>query len=310
MGRSKYFSQKFQPEANLLEDIIVESISVYGFECYYMPRTRVSTDRTLGEDTESTFSSAINIEMYIENVDGYGGDGVLLSKFGINIRHQMRMVVSRRRFDAARGNQVFANLRPYEGDLIYIPLVHGLYEIKFVDLETPFYQFQNLPVYKMTCELFEYRGEDLATGIIEIDALQNANSRESSYRVVYSGAKVGFILNEKVTLTYPNPGGGTSVSGSAEITGIFETSTDVRTTLQLSDLRFPAGVIRPLATGVTITGITSGVTGTISHVVNLTDGDTALSDGNTAMENNAFETRGNDILDFTETNPFGLPNDA
>jgi len=306
MGRSKYFSQKFQPEANLLEDIIVESISVYGFECYYMPRTRVSTDRTLGEDTESTFSSALNIEMYIENTDGYGGDGVLLSKFGINIRHQMRMVVSRRRFDAVRGNQVFANLRPYEGDLIYIPLVHGLYEIKFVDLETPFYQFQNLPVYKMTCELFEYRGEDLATGIIEIDALQNANSNESSYRIVYGGGQVAFALNEKVTIAYPSGG----PTGSAEITGIFATSVDLRTTLQLSDLRFASGVVRPLGTGVTITGVTSGVVATISHVVTLTDGDTALSDGNTAMENNSIEARGNDILDFTETNPFGSPNDA
>jgi hypothetical protein len=311
MGRSVYFSQKFKPEQELYEDIIIESIKRYGFDCFYMPRALTSLDTILNEDTESRFDAAFNIEMYIENVDGYEGDGVLMSKFGLEIRQQVRLVVSRRRWNTSVGvwNKGYSNLRPSEGDLIYVPLVKGLFEIKYVDLETPFYQLQNLPVYKMTCELFEYRGEDLNTGVQEIDTVQNIASTAASYRstFAYLQGSPKFELNEYVNLSYVS-----GATGQAKITDLRLSTIDPAYPLlvQLSDLRFTDGKVHPIATGVSIRGATTGAQATLGHVVTLTDGDNDLSDGDFSMQNTKLETKGNTILDFTETNPFGDPNDA
>jgi len=309
MARSVYFSQKFKPEQELYEDIIIESINRYGFDVYYIPRTIVSLDKILNEDTESRFDTAFNIEMYIENVDGYEGDGVLMSKFGLELRSQVRLVVSRRRWNTSIGvwNKGYSNLRPSEGDLIYVPLIKGLFEIKYVDLETPFYQLQNLPVYKMTCELFEYRGEDIDTGIEEIDIMQDLKSTTASYRSTFTynaGTVAKFQLQERVTLSY--------ISGATGTAEIGELMKQANGTLQctFNTLRFTDGVIHPLATGVVVTGVKSGAVATLVHVLTLTDGDDVLSDGDTSMQNNKLETEANAILDFTEINPFGDPNDA
>lgn len=190
MSRNVYFSQGVQSERNLYEDIVIESIKIYGHEVFYMPRKITNVDEILNEDVSSRFDSAFNIEMYIENVDGYEGDGILMSKFGLEIRNQMKLVVSRKRWDASVGvwNAGYNNFRPSEGDLIYMPTVKGVFEIKFVELETPFYQLQNLPVYKITCELFEYSNEDIDTGVAEVDAIQTNRSQDQSggYRATFT----------------------------------------------------------------------------------------------------------------------------
>jgi len=125
MSRNVYFSQGVQSEKNLYEDIIIESIKIYGHEVFYMPRKIIQIDEILNEDVASRFDSAFNIEMYVENVDGYEGDGILMSKFGLEIRNQMKLVVSRKRWDASVGvwNAGYNNFRPSEGDLIYMPTV-------------------------------------------------------------------------------------------------------------------------------------------------------------------------------------------
>lgn len=311
MPRNLYFGQSVVSEKELYEDLIIESIKVYGFDMFYVPRTVVAQDKLLGEDTESQFNKAFPIEMYVESVEGYEGDGVLMSKFGLELRNQIKVVVSRRRWNIAVGTYAkgYNNYRPSEGDLIYIPSINGLFEIKYVDLETPFRQLNNLPTYKMTLELFEYRGEDMNTGIPQVDSLQIAKSLDTSYRaaVTYSSA-VLFRLGEPVSLSYAS-----GASGTAKITGIKLADTLISTSsaiITFSALRFSDGKIHPLAIGVGVTGTDSGAEATITNVINLEDGDEALNDGDISIQNNSLESRANSVLDFTDVNPFGEPNDS
>ena len=173
MPRNVYFSHGTPSEQNLYEDIIIESLRIYGHEAYYIPRTIVNEDYVFNEDALSKFGEAYMIEMYVDSVDGYEGDGNLLSKFGLEVRNQISFVLSRKLWNnliGKFGNEPNELIRPNEGDLIYLPLVKGLFEIRYVDGDTPFYQLQNMPTYKLTCELFEYGNEAIDTGVEEIDS--------------------------------------------------------------------------------------------------------------------------------------------
>lgn len=167
-------------EQVLIEDLIIESIRIYGIECLYIPRTLVKEDLLFGEDVLSKFDSAYPVEMYVKSVDGFEGDGDFLSKFGLEIRDQMVLTVSRRRFTEEvyldGSDTVGTTDRPNEGDLIYFPLNNKLFEIKFVEHEAVFYQMGSLQTYDLTCELFEYSHERLDTGVAAIDAIETAQS--------------------------------------------------------------------------------------------------------------------------------------
>ena len=155
----------------LLEDLIVEAISIYGIDVYYVPRKLNNYDSIYGADDQSSYDQAIPICMYLESYNGFGGDGNFMSKFGLEIRDQTTWSVAMRVFSEAVStltNQV----RPNEGDLIYFPLNQKCFQIKFVDKFQMFYQLGQLYTWKMTCELFEYSNEVFDTGIPEIDALQ------------------------------------------------------------------------------------------------------------------------------------------
>jgi hypothetical protein len=167
-------------EQNLVEDLIIESIRIYGIECLYIPRTLVKEDLLFGEDVLSKFDTAYPIEMYVKSVDGFEGDGTFLSKFGLEIRDQMILTMARRRFVEevyVDGNDTVGTTdRPNEGDLIYFPLNNKLFEIKFVEHEAIFYQMGSLQTYDVTCELFEYSHERLDTGVAAIDNIETAQS--------------------------------------------------------------------------------------------------------------------------------------
>ena len=157
-------------EQNLIEDLIIESIRIYGFDIWYIPRTLGAKDELLNEDDLSTFNSAYMIEAYIKNVDGFGGDGDFLSKFGLQINDTMTLTIAMRKFleDVALFD---GEVRPNEGDLIYFPLNRKIFEVKFVEHEAIFYQMGKLQTYDLRCELFEYSQERFNTGIEEIDTL-------------------------------------------------------------------------------------------------------------------------------------------
>lgn len=159
-------------EQRLLEDLIVESIKIYGEDMLYLPRTLGNKDELYGADDASSYDEAILVELYIKNVDGFGGDGNFMSKFGLEIRDQVTFTIAKRVFDEEIGAQRNF-LRPREGDCIYFPLNNKVFQIKFVDNKPIYYQLGALQVYDLTCELMEYSGESFNTGIPQIDSIQN-----------------------------------------------------------------------------------------------------------------------------------------
>jgi len=151
--------------------LIVESIKIFGEDMLYIPRTLNNKDELYGADDQSSYDEAILVELYIKNVDGFGGDGNFMSKFGLEIRDQVTFTIAKRVFDEEVGAQRNF-LRPREGDCIYFPLNNKVFQIKFVDNKPIYYQLGALQVYDLTCELFEYAGESFNTGIPQIDSIQ------------------------------------------------------------------------------------------------------------------------------------------
>ena len=159
-------------EQYLIEDLIIESIKMYGQDVYYINRTLGAEDRILREDDLPTFDAAYQMEMYIKNIDGFEGDGDFLSKFGLEIRDEITFTLARRIFEQEVTLNEAKN-NPYVGDLIYFPLNNKIFEIKFVEHESIFYQMGSLQVYDIRCDLFEYSNETFSTGIADIDTKFN-----------------------------------------------------------------------------------------------------------------------------------------
>lgn len=163
-------------EQTLLSDLIIESIKMYGQDMWYLPRTLINyDDAVFGQDDMSEYNSAYLIEMYIKSVDGFGGEGSFLSKFGMEIRDRVSLSVARARFNTVIGTP--ASLpRPREGDLLYFPMTKKLFEIVYVDNRAMFYPQGSLPMYDLSCEVFEFNGEKFNTGVDEIDEIGEAFS--------------------------------------------------------------------------------------------------------------------------------------
>lgn len=178
MARNVYFSHGTKNEQYLIEDLIVESLSIYGQDMYYIPRKLLGKDEILGEDRLSQFLDAYPIEMYFENITDYGGQGSFIQKFGLMNESTATFTVSRRRWDqlVGRFGQTIIPDRPAEGDLLYFPLTKGLFEVKYVDHLDPFFQLGKLYIYKLQVELFQYASETIQTGIPDIDVFEELKS--------------------------------------------------------------------------------------------------------------------------------------
>ena len=174
-------------EQNLIEDLIIECLKIYGFDTFYIPRAAVAEDDILGEDALNKYDSAYALEMYMQNVTGFEGDGDLMSKFGVEIRDTATFLVSRRRWDEviARSGDAVLTTRPAEGDIIYFPLTKAYFEIKFVESTDPFFQVGKLYVYKLQCELMQFSSERFNTGVSEIDDIAAGKSMDmNEYNVL------------------------------------------------------------------------------------------------------------------------------
>lgn len=170
MATNFYFSNFTNSgEQRLIEDLIIESIRIYGIDVWYLPRTLGALDDLLNEDDLPMFNSAYMVEMYVKNVEGFQGDGDFLSKFGLQIRDSMTMTMAMRKFyeDVANYSE---EVRPKEGDLLYFPLNRKIFEIKHVEHEAIFYQMGSLQTYDFRVELFEYSNERFNTGVEEVDS--------------------------------------------------------------------------------------------------------------------------------------------
>lgn len=177
-----YFSHGTRNEQYLLEDLIIESISIWGQEFMYIPRQLVAKDDILGEDRLSKFKNAYPVDMYLENVDGFEGQGAFIQKFGLMMEQSATLTVARRTWERVVGRHTGNMLpnRPSEGDLLYYPLTKGLFEIKFVEHQDPFYQLKKLYVYRLQVELFQYASERIETGIPDIDVFETLKTTDTT----------------------------------------------------------------------------------------------------------------------------------
>lgn len=170
-----FFLNGSKTEQGLVQDLINEQLRMYGVEIYYLPRRYITTNSVIKEVIQSDFSNAYPIEAYVDNYEGYVGQGTLLSKFGIENRDDLQLIISKERFEnyitplTKNLSNIELSSRPKEGDLIYFPLGDRLFEIKFVEPEQPFYQLKKTYVYELKCELFRYEDEVIDTSISHID---------------------------------------------------------------------------------------------------------------------------------------------
>ena len=308
MPRNVFFSQAVKSEQNLYEDLIVESLQIYGQDIYYVPRTLVSRDNILGEDPASKFDDAYLMEAYLENIDGFEGAGDLMSKFGLEIRDEATFVISRRVWERLVGkfSSNVIDPRPQEGDVIFLPMTNSFFEINFVEDDSPFYQLSNLPVYRMQCSLFEYADEDFDTGIDIIDQKTGQSAYQVFLDVTVSGGnhfEVGETVSQIVS---------TGITVSGEVQQRTKTS-DIAGTYGISNIGVTgsAGVAKDFIVSSTavLTGGTNSYTGTITKVYDVSDNtETFTTDG--AAENVAIELEADSFIDFTESNPFGDPSDT
>lgn len=288
MTLNRYFNQKYTPTQNLYEDLIIEAIQIYGQNAFYIPRELVDYDRIYGDDNSSRFDDAYSIEVYPENIEGFDGEGDLFTKFGIEIRDQATFVVARSRWRAEVTDQSLT--RPQEGDLIYLPLSHSMFQIMHVEHESPFYQFSNLPTWKLRCELFEYNDDQFDTGIDSVDDIEQtgfvlkATFDSSDFFTLDKGRSLVQVLSDGVTV-------------SAEIV---ELDSD-NLIASLAHVSTSDGEYHPFTANHARTLDSNGDSYSVTA--------TTISEqfANSLQQNSTFTDAGNDLIDFSEDNPFGEP---
>lgn len=165
-------------EQNLIDDLVIESIQIYGLDVIYVTRSIQGEDSIFNEDDMPLYNETFNFEAYVKNVDGFEGEGDFLSKFGLEIRDSVTFTVAIRTFERFVTKEDQNKVRPLEGDIIFFPLNQKMYEIKFVEHESVFYQSGALQVYDLRCELIEASGQRFDTGIPDIDEYFTLNNMD------------------------------------------------------------------------------------------------------------------------------------
>ena len=313
MPRNVYFSQAVKSEQNLYEDLIIESLGIYGQDVYYIPRTLVNRDDILNEDPASTFDDAYLLEMYIENTEGFEGSGDLYSKFGLEIRDDATFIVSRRRWETRVGvfDDNTIDPRPQEGDLIFLPMTNSFFEISYVEDDSPFYQLSNLPVYRMQCSLFEYNDEDFDTGITAVDDATAKVAYQLPMDITITGGN-HFEVGETIEQVLVAAVGATpAVKVFGEVQQRTKTS-NILSKIFVSNIGASGTTTaKDFTVGGTITGLTSGYTGTIATIYSdLTDTTGQAWATDEAAQNIDFELDADGFIDFSESNPFGDPSET
>ena len=315
-------------EKNLYSDLVKEAIQIFGHDVYYIDRTTVAIDNVLGEDSLSKFTSQVPIEMYVENAEGgYEGEKELMTQFGLENRNELTLVVHKERFqdltkqiqiesgtdttggsillesgtiDQSSDSSVLETVttgsdfyiltetdaantdRPYEGDLVYHPILGKIFEVSFVDHDEPFHQLDNNPVFKLNCKQFEYGSDALDTGISTIDSIEDAESRNThdyQFTLEQSTAQ-----NEEINIQHARSNFGLLLeeTDGDNIIGEDDT-TSVGESIQLEN---------------------DADSGDPSFLLQETYNVGDFVEDKTA-QNELFDQLDNNVLDFSESNPFG-----
>ena len=283
-------------EQLLVEDLVIEALKIYGMDVYYLPRT-VRTgneiDYIYGEDTLKEYLTAHPIEMYLENVTGMDGEGDFISKFGLEIRDEITVLVSRRRFQYA--TKASDLIRPREGDLIYVPLLKNFFEITFVEHENDQAMFYtlgrgrggNVYVYALKLKQFVFSNEVVETGFDEIDEQIRDNYSRTKITLTTGS---GYYANGEIVYQ------GASLA-AANAQAIVQSSDVINTSKYLNVIR-----VQGTFTTANVIGANSGAVWMANVVSDTATMDNAFED---IVDNNRIETEADGILDWTETNPFG-----
>ena len=298
MALNRYFQNfpgqnRLNNEHRLMEDVIVESIEIMGHQVYYIPRDSYDDgDMIFGEYKNSKFSRAYNMEAYLANVEGFEGDGDFFSKFGLEIRDTSNFVISRRAF--VKNLPTTLRVRPQEGDLIYVPLMHRLFEIKFIEKKLMFYSLGNREpyIYEMRCELFRFSQEEFDTKVEEIDIIEQENGYTLRINVDTTGFG-NFFDNEVV---YQSPDGTwANNTAYAEISDWYKAN----------GMMLVVGINGQFSSNGanTLYGNTSHAQYSLISVGDEKE-DYVKFD---IFDNKDFDTVADLILDLSETNPFGTP---
>jgi len=299
MATNRYFKHNVRSEQKLYEDLIVESLKFYGQDVYYVPREVVRKDMVFDDVSLSRFKHAYKIEIYIENIDGWDGDGDLFSKFGVEIRQAATFVLARRRWNQEIATRLDGddnlNYRPREGDLIHIPMSNSTFEIMNVEKENPFYQLGQLPVFKMRCELFEYSDEDFDTNIPAIDKLEEFAAYQ--YVLTMDSSSSGYAIGETITQTFAD----------YVISGEVVQWSDSDDKLYLTHVGSNDGVFRQFSTSLQIIGQESNAVATPTLVEELQNIQ-GNSPGGAFSTVDDWDITAADFIDWSESNPFGDPN--
>ena len=315
-------------EKNLYSDLVKEAIQIFGHDVYYIDRTTVAIDNVLGEDSLSKFTTQVPIEMYVENAEGgYEGEKELMTQFGLENRNELTLVVHKERFqDLTKQIQIESDTdttggsillesgtidqsedsseletvtsgsdfylltetdaantdRPYEGDLVYHPILGKIFEVSFVDHDEPFHQLDNNPIYKLNCKQFEYSSETLDTGITTIDSIEDSesrNTRDFEFTLEQSTAQ-----NEEINIQHARSNFGLLLEETSGDNIIGEDDeTSVGTSILLENAA-DSGDDSYLLTEDYIVG---------DYVQDKT------------AQNELFDKLDDNVLDFSESNPFG-----
>ena len=281
MATNLYFNNvTSHAEQELINDLTSEVIQLHGMDVFYIPRTLIKEDPLLDEDVLSRFEVAYEIEMYIKGTEGFGGEGDLVSKFGLDVRDEVIFTVHKDRFELATTKP-----KPLEGDLIFLPMSKGLFEIKFVEHEQPFYQAGKNYSFDITCELFQYSEEQFEKGVPEvIRDIEREQSAAIDF-VMTAGGSGSYTIDEEVYQ-------GASLA-EATAKGTVVSWTTATRTLRAND-----------TSGTFVAG--ASVYGDDSNAVwSLTSYDDQALPTTPFADNVEFETEADSILDFSESNPFG-----
>ena len=287
MPTSPYFPtyhQGHSGEQNLVQDLVDEQIKLFGSDIYYLPKT-ILADNTLDEVRYTKYQDQFQIEMFLVNVMGFGDNAEFVSKFGLQITDEIIFRVSTKRWEEeVAEHSMAAKLtvpeRPNEGDLLYYPLTQNLYEIKYVGKEEPFFQFGKIQFYAITAELYQVGSDDLATGIAEIDAIEE-------------------LFDTAISLTMGVGGTGDFTAGETVTGGTTSTTAEVKSWDSSTRILQVINRTGTFAANESLTGNTSSAVWVVSTF------DT-LQDTNSEYDaNRQIEDAADNIVDWSEGNPFG-----
>lgn len=295
MAVNRYFSQGVKSEQRLYEDLIIESLKIYGQDVYYIPREIINRTQIFDDNSTSRFDNAYRIEMYIENVEGFDGEGDLFTKFGVELRDAATFIVARRRWNSSvafyENNDDNPFYRPREGDLIYLTLSKSFFEITKVDTETPFYQLKNLPVFRLRAELFEYNDEDFDTGL-ELDNVETNHAYKRVLLFDLNQMTGKFEIGDEIAQVNPN---GFTIRG--EVADLDATDPSAYK-VSVAHAGADDGQYHNFSTEYRIENA-AGIGGKPYSV----DGEDLVDD----EKSDEFDQAAASLIDFSESNPFGDP---